>query len=123
MSWGFFLSVYRITSLVQILLRHHVRNSSVLAFMLCLLLLSCRMRVCIYKRSFLFLDFQITAPSSYTSSPPISSLTGEDLSLLRSLVLVSYKLYLLYLLSLRARPSLYTPLSSICRAWYVAVAF
>ena len=85
-------------SLVQILLRHHVRNLRVLTFVLCLLLLFYRMRVFIYKRNFLFhlfLGFQITVPSTNTSSPPISSLTGEDLSLLRSLVLVSYKLYLL----------------------------
>ena len=82
-------------SLVQILLRRHVRNLRVLAFVLCLLLLFYRMRVVIYKRNFLsslFLDFQITALSTNTSFPPISSLTDEDLSLLRSLVLVSHEL-------------------------------
>ena len=75
----------------------------------------------------LFFGFQITDPSTSTikSSSPISSLTDEDLSLLRSLVLVSYEFKLLYLLSwvICTVPGLPLLLSNACSPFFSCLPF
>ena len=101
-SWPCFLVSVPDHSPVQVLLRHRVCDSRVLTIVSCLSLMFYRMRnylQSVYKVwlkcSFtLIFGFQIADPSNSTikSSSPISSLTDEDLSLLRSLVLVSYEL-------------------------------
>ena len=86
-----------------------------------LLVLFYRMRVFMYNFSSTY-HFQILMPPTNSSSLPATSLTDEDLSLLRSLVLVSFRLYLFYLLSCVC-PSLSYPFTSLMYSAWLAPFF